>query len=315
MSNRLTDDLPLRRWTLGSVEVTQVSEAVIEVGLLDELILGAEFDEVMKIRWLYPDYANASGQTLWNHHVYVLDVGDQRIMVDTGVGNHKDVPIEPTWGGWETDFFERLESAGILATDIDIVLCTHMHVDHVGWNTRLVDGAWLPTFPNAAHIFARSEFEFHSGVSKRQPHEGESETDVVFREQARLVMEQSIEPLARAGMIKLVEPGEEVAPGVRYIATHGHTPGHCSVAVESDGRTAVITGDFIHHPLQIARPGWSSRNDHDVVASARLRQEFLESCVSSNTVVFGTHFAGTSVGTIAAEEDGFRLVPWPGDPI
>lgn len=304
-----TSTYPVRRWELGEVTVTQVTEEPIELGLLDGLIPGATFDAVKSIDWLYPEYANEKGQLLWNIHTYVLQVGDSVIIVDTGVGNGKSIPVQPLWSNWDTDFLERLTAAGFPPESVDLVLCTHLHVDHVGWNTTFVDGAWRPTFPNSVHVFVRSEYEYYSGLAASKARPGESEIDGVLREQARFLMEQSIKPLEEAGMVRLVDSGMEVAPGVSYVPTPGHTPAHHSVSVRSGDEAAFITGDFIHHPVQIARPDWSSAPDYDGSASARNRQQFLESCAGSSTRVFGTHFTGSSVGTITRDGDGFRFVP------
>jgi glyoxylase-like metal-dependent hydrolase (beta-lactamase superfamily II) len=303
-----TSPYPVRRWGLGEITVTQVTEEPIELGLLDGLIPDATFEAVKGITWLYPDYANDEGQLLWNIHTYVLEVGDSVIIVDTGVGNGKAVPVQPLWSDWNTEFLERLTAAGFPPESVDLVLCTHLHVDHVGWNTTFVEGAWRPTFPNAVHAFVRAEYEYYSGVARSQAYPGESEIDALLREQARFLMEQSIRPLEEAGVVRLVDSGEEVAPGISYVPTPGHTPAHHSVSVRSGDEAAFITGDFIHHPVQIARPAWSSAPDYDGSASARNRQEFLESCAETGTRVFGTHFTGSSVGTITRDGDGFRFV-------
>ncbi|MGV9796841.1 MBL fold metallo-hydrolase [Mycobacterium sp. NPDC003449] len=310
--------LPVRRWMVGDVKVTQVTEAPVETGLLDGLIADATSDAVKQIPWLYPDYANAEGQLTWNLHSYVLEVGGTRILVDTGVGNQKTNLLLPAWSDWDTDFLSRLAAAGHHPERIDIVLCTHMHLDHIGWNTTLVGGVWKPTFPRAVHLVVGDEFDYHSGVCATSchtpPREGNDDRKVrARREQTRRGFEQSVWPLLEAGMIEFVASGHEVADGIRYVPTLGHTPAHHSVAIASRGECALITGDFIHHPVQIARTEWSSAGDFDKPASARNRRTFLESCAGTKAIVFGTHFTGSSAGTVVRDGDSFRLVTLDGE--
>ncbi|MDV3128451.1 MBL fold metallo-hydrolase [Mycobacterium sp. 21AC1] len=311
-------EVPVRRWNVGETQITQVTEAPVEVGLLDGLIAQATPDAVKQIPWLYPHYANADGQLTWNLHCYVIEVRETRILVDTGVGNHKTNLRLPNWSGWNTDFLSRLTAAGHPPECIDIVLCTHMHLDHLGWNTTLVDGVWTPTFPNATHLFVRDEFDYHAGIcatvnSALAALDGELEPDAIRRRQLRLGFDQSVWPLREAGMIDLVPSGYEVAEGIHYVPSPGHTPAHHSVRVASRGESAFITGDFIHHPVQIARTQWSSQSDFDPTLAARHRRSFLESCSETATVVFGSHFTGSSAGTVIRDGGSFRLEALEGE--
>lgn len=311
-------EVPVRRWNVGDVRITQVTEAPVEIGLLDGLIPQATPDAVKQIPWLHPHYANADGQLTWNLHSYVLEVGSTRILVDTGVGNHKSNLRLPAWSGWNTDFLSRLTAAGHPPEFIDIVLCTHMHLDHLGWNTTLVDGVWTPTFPRATHLFVREEFDYHAGIcatidSLPSTPDNELEPDAIRRRQIRLGFDESVWPLRKAGMIELVPSGYEVADGIRYVLSPGHTPAHHSVLIASRGESAYITGDFIHHPVQIARTQWSSQGDFDPSLSARYRRSFLESWANTTTVVFGSHFTGSSAGTVIRDGDSFRLVVVEGE--
>lgn len=316
----------MHTWQIGRFAVTEVPEFPIEVGLLDGLIAEATPDVVLSIDWMRPDYANKAGQTLWDVHSYVVDTGEHRVLVDAGVGNGKDYPMQPIWTGMETPFLDRLAEAGYAPEDIDVVLLTHLHLDHVGWCARkTADGDWVPTFPNGRVVLVDAEYQRHLDQIAESPAESTpvvadadgDEVDLIARafhadtaalsEQTRLIQEQSFQPVIDAGLLELVSSGAEVVPGVRYVATPGHTSAHHSVRLESEGAAAFVTGDFIHHPMQIARPDWSSQGDWDRAASARNRREFLASAAGTDLLVLGTHFTGAGAGYIVEDGDGYRL--------
>jgi glyoxylase-like metal-dependent hydrolase (beta-lactamase superfamily II) len=306
---------PVRRWDVGSITVSRVQELPIAAGLLDGLIAEATPAVVLGIGWMRPDFANEDGQTLWDIHAFVVDTGEHVVLVDPGCGNGKTLPLQPAWGGLDTPFLARLAEAGYGVDDVDVIMCTHLHLDHVGWCTqRDADGTWVPTFPRARLVVVRDEYD-HFLETMDAP-EAEAAHGIVFEgsdpsvpAQYRLVWAETLAPLVEADRLDLVDSGAEVVPGVRYVPTPGHTRGHHSVRLDSAGVSALITGDFIHHPMQIARPAWSSRNDWDTAASAASRQEFLESCAGTDLLVLGTHFTGEGAGVVVADGDGFRLVP------
>ncbi|WP_169592400.1 MBL fold metallo-hydrolase [Antrihabitans stalactiti] len=302
-------------WTIGDVSITQVVEITAEVGLLDGIIAEATPEAVKDVAWLYPDYATENGQTLWSVHTYVVDTGSAVVLVDTGCGNHKDLPLIPAWGGMNTDYLARLAGAGYVPEQIDYVVATHLHLDHVGWNTVLRDGRWEPTFPNARYTFVEDEFDYHKELTHGGTNSAVDEhavdhagPDPDIHRQTRLVFEQSIQPCVDAGLVDLVPTNHVVCEGVRYTSTPGHTKAHHSITIESSGEVGFITGDFVHHPIQIARPSWSSAGDWDRGLSAEGRQEFLESVADTGVRVFGTHFAGHSVGRIVRDRDGYKFV-------
>ena len=305
----------MSRWQVGRFAIAQVQEMPIAVGLLDGLIAEATPEVVKSIDWMRPDFANEDGQTLWDIHSYVIDTGDQVILVDPGCGNGKTLPLQPSWSDLRTPFLERLEQAGYQPGDIDLILCTHLHLDHIGWCTRESDdGGWVPTFSDARLVVVRDEYD-HFLETMNAP-DDEAAHGIVFDQsdpsvprQYRKVWEETLSPIVEAGRLELVASGAEVVPGVRYVPTPGHTKGHHSIRLESEEAAAFITGDFIHHPMQIARPGWSSRNDWDASASARNRQECLSALAGSDVLVLGTHFTGPGAGHIVVDGDGFRLVP------
>jgi glyoxylase-like metal-dependent hydrolase (beta-lactamase superfamily II) len=302
-------------WKVGDVTVSQILEMPVAVGELDGLIEEATPDVVRDIGWLHPDYATEGGQTLWSLHSYVVDTGSTVILVDTCCGNGKSVPLLPAWGNLDNPYLERLAAAGYRPEQVDIVLGTHLHLDHVGWNTVRRDGRWVPTFPHARYTYVRDEFDYHSGLAAGSQANDEVSHAVVYagadpdiNQQTRLVFEESIQPCVDAGLVDLVDRGAAITDEVTYISTPGHTKWHHSVGITSRGERAFITGDFIHHPVQLARPDWSSRGDFDRRESAVRRAAFLEEVADTDTLVLGTHFAGTSAGHVVRRGDGYELV-------
>lgn len=315
----------MKTWQVGRFTVTAVQEFPIAVGLLDGLIAQATPEVVRGIDWMRPDFATESGQTLWDVHSYVVDTGEQVILVDAGCGNGKNYPMQPSWTGLQTPFLERLDEAGYGREDIDMVLLTHLHLDHVGWcSMRDADGVWVPTFPNARLVLVRDEYERHlaqiiedeNGAAGASGDDAEADPiarafladETSLSDQTRFIQEESFQPVIDAGLLELVPSGAEVVPGVRYESTPGHTSAHHSVRLESDGESAFVTGDFIHHPVQIAHPDWSSQGDWDAGVSARNRRAFCKSSAGTDLLVLGTHFTGPGAGYIVEDADGFRLV-------
>lgn len=316
----------MRTWQVGEFKVTEVHELPIEVGLLDGLIAEATPEVVLGIDWMHPDFANDAGQTLWDLHSYVVDTGEQVILVDAGCGNGKSYPMQPIWSNLDTPFLKRLEEAGYGREDIDIILLTHVHLDHVGWcSMRNEGGHWVPTFPNARLVVVREEYERHLGQiisAETEPETaevpGDEDIDLIARafladaeassNQAQLIQEETFQPIVDAGLLELVPSNADVVAGVRYVSTPGHTSAHHSVQLESGGDSAFVTGDFFHHPMQIARPEWSSQGDWDGEVTGRNRRAFLESCAGTDLLVLGTHFTGNGAGYIVEDGEGFRLV-------
>ncbi|WP_328939148.1 MBL fold metallo-hydrolase [Streptomyces tauricus] len=306
----------MRSWTVGDIKITQVVEMPVEIGVLDGLIEEATPEAVQQVPWLHPDHADAGGQLIWSLHSYVVDTGSEVIVVDTGCGNGKSAPLIPAWGNLDNPFLERLGEAGYTRDKVDVVLGTHLHLDHVGWNTVDEGGRWVPTFPNARYTYVEDEFNYHRGIADENDISSDLAGAVVYeganpdiRNQTRLVFAQSLQPCIDAGLLDLVPTDHIVTEGVRYVSTPGHTKSHHSVMIESDGQCAFVTGDFIHHPCQIGQPGWRSHGDFDRALSAARRAEFVEANADSDLLVLGTHFAGTSGGRIVRDGDAYRLEP------
>lgn len=272
----------LLEWKIGDVKITSIHE--LRVSGDNEFVLpDASNAECKKIGWLEPHFMDSDGYLIFVVQAFIVDTGSRKIVVDTCIGNDKETGVEP-WDNMQTSFLEDMAAAGYPAEEIDTVMCTHLHVDHVGWNTRLVDGKWIPTFPNARYLAARSEWEFWS------EHEDEHGFD--------LVRKQSIQPVVDAGLLDLVEWDHEVTPEVHLEPTPGHTPGHVSVVVESNGAKAIITGDCIHHPVQLTRPEWCSSADNDPEHALNTRKSLIEKYVDSGAVFIGSHFPAPTGGRI-----------------
>src|SRR6185436_17761868 len=199
--------------------------------------------------WLAPHFADENGRLKMSVHALVVETPSRRIIVDTCIGNDKQRSI-PTWSNLQTSFLADLAAAGFARESIDTVLCTHLHVDHVGWNTMLVDGAWKPTFPNARYLIGKTEFDYWKAE--------EANADPALSP-----FNDSVKPVWEAGLVDLVETNHRVCDEVSLEPTVGHTPGHVSIRIRSKGEEALITGDFLHHPCQMARPDWTSSADFD----------------------------------------------------
>lgn len=242
--------------------------------------------------WLAPRFLDEQGRFLQSIHTFVVQAPGLTALVDTGVGNDKDRGGRPPFHMLRTGFLDDLRTAGFPPESIDLVLCTHLHVDHVGWNTRLVAGRWVPTFPRARHLFARREWEHWS-----------AERD----EAARRVMADSVAPIVDAGLADLVEMDHRISDEIWLEPTPGHTPGHVSVRLRSGGAEAVITGDLMHHPVQIAEPQWGSHFDSDVEQARKTRRAFCERYADGPVAVLGTHFHQPTAGRIVRHGDTWRL--------
>lgn len=307
---------PIRRWHIGDVVITKVPESLIEAGLDDEDSEGEGFlpkatrSALLDIDWLQPDFVTARGDIRLSFHALVIDTGHRRILVDTCVGNGKARPRQPFWDQLELPFLETLAQAGYPRETIDTVVCTHLHVDHVGWNTMLVDGRWQPTFPNARYLIG--EEEYRQCAAAQAAGEGGS----AFTPEA--VFADSIAPVFAAGLVDLVPMDHVLCAEVALRPTPGHTPGHVSVLISSGTARALITGDTVHHPSQLAHPGWSVSADDDRDRAIATRGELLAGVAGSDTLVIGTHWGGRSAGLVKSSGGSYRLDragEWADDPV
>jgi glyoxylase-like metal-dependent hydrolase (beta-lactamase superfamily II) len=280
----------MQRWRVGDVAVTKLVELEL-TGKVTWILPAATRENLLRDAWLRPHFVTEKGDALMSVHAFVVESQGRRIVVDTCIGNDKRLPI-PAWNQRQGPFLADLAAAGFAPDSIDTVLCTHLHVDHVGWNTRLEGGRWLPTFRNARHLWSRREYEHW---------------DTAGGDENEHVMAESVRPVYEAGLVDLVADDHVVCPEVRLEPTPGHTPGHVSVHITSRGEEAVITGDLMHHPVQIAHPEWGSRADTDKAQALATRLAFLRRYADRPVLVLGTHFAGPTGGRLVRDGERYRL--------
>lgn len=226
----------------------------------------------------------------------------QRVAVDTCVGNDKKRELD-VWNMRTGPFLEHCIAAGVPPESISHVLCTHLHTDHIGWNTRLVEGKWVPTFPRARYLFAKKEYEYWAGGGVAGTGTADTES-----------MQDSVQPIVDAGMADLVDMEHVLvdagdAARIFLRPTPGHSPGHVSLVIESRGARAVITGDCVHHPIQMARLELGSSADTDAAEAVRTRECLLGDLAGTGTLLFGTHFAKPTCGCVTRDplSGAFRL--------
>ena len=283
------------KWRIGSVRITSITESETPTSprfLFGGLDKAGVLARAEKAPWLRPHFVSQDGYLLQKIQCLIVDTGAHRIAVDTCIGNDKSRHNE-LWNHLQGPFLEDMTKAGYPPDSITHVICTHLHVDHVGWNTRLVDGQWVPTFPNARYLFVDREYEHWRSAP------GLFGTEDVFGD--------SVAPIVEAGLADVVPIDHIVNDAVRFQPTTGHTPGHVSVVIASEGQRAIITGDMVHSPLQIADPDLCSSFDTDSEEARATRRAVFPEWADGETVVIGTHFGSPTGGTMHPDGDGYRL--------
>ncbi|MER7845629.1 MBL fold metallo-hydrolase [Kitasatospora sp. NPDC096077] len=288
-------------WNLGDITVHRIDEIELPRQTGPWLLPAATPEVLDQAPWLRPDFADAEVPRLASH-AFAIEAGGLRIIVDTGIGNDKP-RANPAWNGLDTDFPQRLAAAGFAPESVDLVITTHLHTDHVGWNTRLTDGNWVPTFPNARYLTSRTEWD----------HWAAAELDEARAQMFR----DSVHPVRDAGLYARVPVpdqgrGYEVAPGILLVPAPGHTPGQVAVELLGSDRRALITGDSIHHPVQLSHPHVHSCVDVDPAEAVRTRARLLEHLADTDALLMGTHFPHPTAGTVRRENGHYRLHAEPG---
>jgi glyoxylase-like metal-dependent hydrolase (beta-lactamase superfamily II) len=280
----------MNRWEIGDVKITRVVEMeTVSKGTF--VLPEATLENIQKEPWLQPHFAEANGRMRMSIHALIVESANRRIVVDTCLGNDKP-RMNPPWNMLQTSFLSDLEKAGFPRDSITDVLCTHLHVDHVGWNTMLVDGRWMPTFNKASYLIGRKEWAHWSLA-----------TDKFTKDP----IDDSVRPIVDSGLADLVEDTHRITDEVWLEPTPGHTPGHFSVRISSRGNEAVITGDLMHHPVQCAHPEWNCGFDSVPDQARATRRAFVERYADRPVLVFGTHFATPSAGYIVKYGSAWRF--------
>lgn len=237
-------------------------------------------------------YDPALGRFIASIHSWLLRLDGRTILIDTCAGNDRERSGLARCHRQRNPYLERLASAGVRPEEVDMVMCTHLHADHCGWNTRLVDGRWVPTFPNARYIYSHQEATHWACVGSADP-------------LGTLVYDDSVLPIVEAGLEQLVDGDETLLPGLQLHRTRGHSPGHIAIALERPGGRGLFIGDVMHQPVQVFRPEWNSAFCYDAEEARRSRRWVLETASETGATLLTAHFAGSSAGTVTARGSRF----------
>ncbi|MCK1353259.1 MBL fold metallo-hydrolase [Bradyrhizobium sp. CW7] len=261
----------------------------------DYLLVGVTREDVAEHEhWLGPRNVEAGTRNLKGRsHAYLIRTRHHTILFDTCCGNDKERAYYPEWHHLRTPFLDNLERAGVLPEKVDFVMCSHLHADHIGWNTRLQNGEWVPTFPNARYLISRGEFEWWRDAI---------ETGSV-KPYRKLAFDDSVLPVVDRGLAAFVEDNHavenEMPDEVRYLPLHGHTKHHCGLYLCSQSQDAIFTGDAIHHPIQLARPDWLNAG-YDAAAASQVIRDLIARCIDTPTKLMTAHFAAPTAGCVVS---------------
>jgi glyoxylase-like metal-dependent hydrolase (beta-lactamase superfamily II) len=285
-------------WTFGSATITRIEE---QLGITNQPCekYFPNFERSVLERhldWLAPHhYSREHDRFVTSVHSWLIRIGDLTILLDTCGGNHKDRPWTHRFHQLNTPYLERLRAAGAAPEDIDMVLCTHLHADHVGWNTVLRDGRWVPTFPNAKYLFSRTDDTYWD--KRKNP--------AMAKDPRHMAYEDSVLPVVQSGQAVLVDEGYNITSKLSVQAAPGHSPGHVLFNLSDEGKRAVFCGDVIHHALQIYAPHWTHMADEWPDKGALSRRKMLEACAEQNALLFPIHFGSPHVARISHGAEGF----------
>ncbi len=283
------------KWKIGDVEIFQLVE-MVDNELFSTFIPEARPEAVLKIEWLKKHFIGEKGNLKAQVQSFMIKSSGKYILVDTCNGNHKDRPGMPTWGKLNTRFLDKFKNIDISPDKIDFVVCTHLHFDHVGWNTTLENGKWVPTFKNAQYLFSQDEYNYWVKKPEKEVIDDFNGFD------------DSVSPIVDAGLVKFISDDYRLDSNIRFIPTPGHTPHHISVVIESKGKKAIISGDVMHHPCQIAQIKWTTLADTYPEQTIETRTKFLKEYANTDTLIIGTHFPYPVAGYITEENNNYKFV-------
>lgn len=284
---------------VGNVEIGRVFDSSL-LGFTAQMWFPLFDREAIRVHesWLCPNHWDPeTGRVPMPVHSWLLRVGGKNLLIDTCMGNHKERPQLPEMHKLTNRYLDRLSGIGLHPKDIDFVLCTHLHVDHVGWNTYLENGRWVPTFPNAKYIFSRAEYE----AAKVEALDPNSPAFI------KATFEDSIFPVVDAGKVELFDVIHELLDCITLRPAPGHSVGHVRIELKSQGQLGVFCGDMLHSPIQVPFWQWSSVACWDQEMAAESRRDLLEYCVAENALLIPGHFEAPHVGRIRAKQDQFSI--------
>lgn len=289
--------------TLGDVEITRVIE--MSTLRMDRESMYPDCDPSLwqsHEDWLVPDYYDPeSDDVLVTIQSWLVRSGGRTILVDTGTGDDKERPQQAAFHHKRSDYLGALQRAGARPEDIDTVVCTHLHSDHVGWNTRLVDGEWVPTFPNATYVLPQADFEYFKPGNLPTNRRGAGMTNIY---------EDSVQPVADAGQVQTWEEHHDLTADLRLEPAAGHTPGSSVVTLNSGPDRAVFVGDLVHSPLQVPEPQCSPGLDEFPDQARKARREVLGWAADENVLVVPAHFHKAGAFEIDRAGESFNIKEW-----
>jgi glyoxylase-like metal-dependent hydrolase (beta-lactamase superfamily II) len=284
--------------TVGAAKLTRIEESYGEFFTAKDFFADWRPELVdQHMSWMVPSHYNpTTGYLKLSIHSWLLEVGGRKILIDTCVGNHKSRKHRPFWDNLNTPYIERLAAAGVKPEDIDMVMCTHLHVDHVGWNTRLDNGRWVPTFPNAKYVWSKTDFDSFSAID-RDPAKGPAIGGA---------MRDSVFPIVEAGLVQMVDDrAQAIEEGISIEPSPGHSPGHYVIKLDSKGAAAYFCGDVIHHAIQVHYPHWNSFACVNQDDARKSRRKVLESCCGAGGLLAPQHFGAPHLCHVEAKGDAF----------
>jgi glyoxylase-like metal-dependent hydrolase (beta-lactamase superfamily II) len=289
---------------IGGLQIDRVEELYGAMFPMGSFFTGFPEDVVEReAQWIVPNHVEpTSGMMIASSHSWVVRTSHHTVLIDTGVGNDKSRPIPP-FNELQTPYIERLAAIGLTPDDIDFVICTHLHIDHIGWNTRLENGRWVPTFPKARYIFGRKEYEYSAAIAASEGPTGKTNNgvDVYYKD--------SILPIVEAGKAELVDDGYTLDDNLSMEAAHGHSPGQMLIRVKDAGKTGIFCGDVIHSVLQVRYPDVNSNFCEDPVQAAATRHRVLSECADHGHLLLPAHLGNPHFGRISRADNAFRFHP------
>ena len=285
-------------WAIGSTTVTRIEEQLgVSSGKPEQYLLGLDRTLLERHRaWLVPNhYSPQRDRFVTSVHSWLIRTSRHTILLDTCGGNHKERPWSPRFHMLDTPYLSRLAEAGVAPDSIDIVMCTHLHADHVGWNTVRRDGRWVPTFARAKYLLSRREAAYWDPA----------QNPAMAHDPRRALYADSVLPIVETGQAVFVDDGHCIDDELTVHAAPGHTPGHINVRLRSGAGRAVFCGDAIHHPLQVYEPHLNHAADERPQEAAATRQHVLERCASEGELLFPIHFGAPHVASIRAHGHAF----------